>query len=78
MRMSLHKEREAAGPLVLGALFLGQGGIATSGACAVCLRSKSHNKGCCLGIHATLKKGPLRWGPMPRPHRNPEGIRDRH
>jgi hypothetical protein len=40
MHMSVHKEREAAGPLVLGALFLIQGGIADSGAFAVCLRSK--------------------------------------
>lgn len=48
--MSVHKEKEAAGPLVLGALFLIQGGIATSGAFAVCLRSKSQDKGWRLGI----------------------------
>ncbi len=42
--MSVHKEKEAAGPLVLGALFLIQGGIATGGAFAVCLRSKSQDK----------------------------------
>jgi hypothetical protein len=43
--MSVYKEKEAASPLVLGALFLIQGGIATSGAYAVCLRSKSQDKG---------------------------------
>lgn len=47
--MSLHKE-EAASPLVLGALLLIQGGIATSGAFAVCLRSKFQDKGWRLGI----------------------------
>jgi len=48
--MSVLKEKEAADPLVLGALFLVQGGIATSGAFAVCLRSSSQDKGRCLGI----------------------------
>lgn len=49
MRMSVHKEKEAAGPLIPGALFLIQGGIATGGAFAVCLRSKSQDKGSRLG-----------------------------
>jgi hypothetical protein len=43
--MSVHQEKEAASPLALGALLLIQGGVATSGACAVCLRSKSQDKG---------------------------------
>ena len=43
--MSVHKEKEAASTLVLGALFLIQGGIATSRAFAVCLRSESQDKG---------------------------------
>ena len=37
--MSVRKEKDAASRLVLGALFLIQGGIAASGAFAVCLRS---------------------------------------
>lgn len=50
--MSVHKEKEAAGPLVLGALFLIQVGIATGGTFAVCLRSKSQDKGRRLGRQA--------------------------
>jgi hypothetical protein len=48
--MSVHKEKEAASPLVLGAMFLIQDGLATCGAYTVCLRGKSQDKGWRLGI----------------------------
>lgn len=47
--MSVHKEEEAAVPLVLGALFFIQGGIATGRTFTLCLRSNSQDKGRRLG-----------------------------
>lgn len=44
MRMSIHKGKEAASALLLGALFLRKGGVSTSEAFAWCLMSKSQDK----------------------------------
>ena len=47
--MSVHKEKEAAVPPVLGALFFIPGGIATGRTFTLCLRSKTQDKGKRLG-----------------------------
>ncbi len=72
--MSVHQEKEAASPLTLGALQSIQGGVATSGACAVCLRGKSQDKGRTLECRWPEIEVPL-MGNKAALYRNLEGTR---